>query len=337
MKQVSRELGVRYVLEGSVRKSEDRIRITAQLIDATTGQHLWSDRYDRELKDIFAVQDEITMKIITALQVELTEGEQMRIWAKRYKRLDVQLKAMELLSLWREGTVESHMRDGQVAREVIDMAPDLPIGYRTLGWHHWVLAGLGQSPRENLKKAFELAQKAISLDESDGFSHALLGSVYSQMRQHEKAAAAGGRSVELDPNVADINVIFGQTLNYAGRPDGGIEYISKGIRLNPFPPYFYFSNLGLCYLQKGQYEKALTEFKKALPLAPKSPPNHFNLAVTYILLDREEESRASTAKCLELAPFVSVAWASKLLRYKNQDHLKLIVDAMRKAGFPEGT
>jgi len=109
VKQVAEELGVRYVLEGSVRKSEDQVRITAQLIDATTGHHLWAERYDRDLKDIFALQDEITMKIITALQVELTDGEQMRIWAKKSKRLDVLLKAMELISVSRKGTRESTM------------------------------------------------------------------------------------------------------------------------------------------------------------------------------------------------------------------------------------
>jgi adenylate cyclase len=336
VKQISRELGVRYVLEGSVRKSENTVRVTAQLIDATMGHHLWSERYDRDLKEIFAIQDEITMKIITALQVELTEGEQMRIWSKRYKRLDVQLKAMELLSLWREGSIESYMRHGQVAQEVIDMAPELAIGYRTLGWHHWILASYGKSPRENLKKAFELAQKAISLDNSDGFSHALLGSVYSMMKQHEKAIVAGQRSIELDPNVADINVIFGQTLNYAGRPYEGMEYIKKAIRLNPYPPYFYFSNLGESYQQMGQPEAALKEYKKAVQLAPRAPHIHGALAVTYILVGRQEEARASAAKCLELAPFVSINFIMKTSRLKNKAHLELIVDAMRKAGFPEG-
>jgi len=337
VKQVSRELGVRYVLEGSVRKSEDRIRITAQLIDATKGHHLWSERYDRDLKDIFAVQDEITMKIITALQVELTEGEQMRIWAQRYKTLDVQLKVMELISLWRKGTIEALIRHGQVAKEVVDMAPDQAVGYRSLGWNHWGQAYIGRSPRENLKKAFEFAQKAISLDESDGLSHALLGSIYSMMREHEKAIVAGKRAVELDPNVAQVHLILGQTLNFAGRPDEALEYLNKAIRLNPFPPYLYFSNLGQSYLQKGQYEKALTEYKKALQLAPESPPLHVHLAVIYILMDREEEARASAAKALELAPFISISGVIKTSRYKNPEDLKLMVDAMRKTGFPEGT
>ena len=336
VKQVSRELGVRYVLEGSVRKSEDRVRVTAQLIDATTGHHRWSERYDRELKDIFAVQDEITLKIVNALQIELTDGDEARMWGEKYKNLDVYLKFLEAASHFEKGTVEGHMRHGKIAQEIIDMAPELPVGYRSLGWHYWVLAGLGKSPQDNLKKAFELAQKALSLDESDAYSHALLGSVYSMMRQHDKAIAEGKRSIELGPNGARYYLLLGQTLSYAARPEEAIEHLKKGIRLNPFPNYMYFYHLGRCYLLKGEYEKALSEFKKALQRAPESPPLHFHLAVTYILLDREEEARASTAKCLELAPFVSVSWVSKVYRGKNQAHLKLIVDAMRKAGFPEG-
>jgi len=336
IKQVAEELGVRYVLEGSVRKSEGQVRITAQLIDATTGHHLWSERYDRELKDIFELQDEITMKIVTSLQVKLTEGEQMRIWAKKYKRLDVLLKAMELLSLWRKGTEESIMRAGQVAQEVVDMAPELPVGYRQLGWYHFLLATMGRSPQENLKKAYGFALKAISIDESDGISHSLLGGVYIQMRQYEKAIAAGKRAVELDPNGADVHMHLGYALNYAGRPDEAIEYLNKAIRLNPFPPYSYPGAMGRSYFLKGHYEKAITEFKKALQLAPMSPPIHIHLAVTYSLLGQEEEARASAEKALELAPFISVSLVAKIAPYKNQADLELILDGMRKAGFPEG-
>jgi adenylate cyclase len=335
VKQVARELGVRYVLEGSVRKSEGRVRITAQLIDATTGHHLWSERYDRDLRDIFALQDEITLKIITALQIKLTEGEQARMWANKYKNIDVYLKFMESLVLFQKGTVEGLMRQGQVAQEIIDMAPELSVGYRSLGWHYYALAAIGRQPRENMKKAFELAQKAVSLDESDAYSHALLGSVYARMRQYEKAIARGERSIELDPNGAIYHLLLGQTLSFAGKLDQAIEYLKKGIRLDPFPNYMHFNHLGRCYMLKGQYQKALTEFKRALQIAPEAAPIHVNLAVTYALLDREEEARASAAKSLELAPFVSVSRTLKGSPYKNQTDIKLIVGGMRKAGFPE--
>jgi len=334
VKQVAEELGVRYVLEGSVRKSEDRVRITAQLIDATTGHHLWSERYDRDLQDIFVLQDEITMKIVTSLQVQLTEGEQMRMWAKRYKRLDVLLKAMELMSVSRKGTKESVIRWGQVAQETVDMAPELSVGYRHLGWYHWFLAAWGRSPRENLKKAYGYALKAISLDEYDGMSHGLLGNVYLKMRQHEKAIAAGKRAIELDPNGASVHMYLGYIFNFAGRPDEAIGYLNKAIRLNPFPPYYIPKAMGHSYVLKGHYEKALTEYKKALQLVPKAPEIHVRLAVIYILLGREEEARASAEKALELFPNGSVSLFAKA-PYKNQADLELILDAMRKAGIPE--
>ena len=332
VQQISRELGVRYILEGSVRKSEDRVRITAQLIDGIKGQHLWAERYDRDLKDIFALQDEVTMKIVTALRINLTEGEQARIWSKQAKNLDVCLKGMEALSLWREGTKESHIRHGQIAKEIIDMAPESELGYRLLGWYYWWLAMMGNSPRESMAKAFKLAQKAISLDESDAYSHALLGNVYLLMRQYEKAIAAGKRSIDLDPNGAMLHGLMGMTLSYADRPDEAIDYLKQAIRLNPFPPYWYFLRLGQCYRQKGQYEEALTAYKKALHRSPDALPTHAHLAIIYVLLDRQEEARAAAKKVLEIDPNFSVERVWKAWPLKNQADLKLCVDAMRKAG-----
>ena len=332
VQQIAHELGVRYILEGSVRKSEDRVRITAQLIDGIKGEHLLSERYDRDLKDIFALQDEITMKIVTALQIKLTEGEQARMWGKRFKNLDVYLKSMEALSLWRQGTPESHTRQGQVAQEIIDMAPDYGVGYTSLGWYYWYLAMSGTSPRESIGKAFKLAQKALSLDESDAWSHALLGSIYLMRRKYEKAIAAGERSIELDPNGAMAHGLLGMTLSYADRPDEAIGELNQGIRLNPFPAYWYFLRLGQSYIQKGQYEEALTAYKKGLQRAPKAFANHVHLAVIYVLLDWQEEAGAAAKKVLELYPSFSVEHISKSIPYKNQAHLKLVVDAMRKAG-----
>jgi adenylate cyclase len=336
VQQIARELGVRYILEGSVRKSEDRVRITAQLIDGIKGQHLWSERYDRALKDIFALQDEITMKIVTALRIKLTEGEQARMWGKKHnKNLDVYLKSMEALELWRKGTKESHIRQGQVAQELIEMASDYGIGYRILAWYNWYLASIGTSPRESIGKAFKLAQKALSLDESDAYSHALLGSIYLMMRKYEKAIAAGERSIELDPNGAMAHGLLGMTLCYADRPDEAIVYLKQGIRLNPFPAYWYFLRLGQSYIQKGQYKEALTAYKKAIQRAPDSFATHAHLAVTYVLLHRQEEAVAAAKKVLEQMPNFSGEKQAKAMPFKNQDHRKLFFEAWHKAGLPE--
>jgi len=335
VQQISRELGVRYVLEGSLQKSGDRVRITAQLIDAKNGQHLWAEKYDRDLKEIFEIQDEITLKIVNALRVELTDGEQLRVYAQQFKTLDVYLKQAQTASLWNEGTKESLKRHGQLAQEMIDLEPDSPIGYRVLAWNHYGLATYGVSPEENLKKAFMLSQKALAIDKSTGYPYALLGYIYLKMRKYEKAIESGERSVELDPNNAFFLVLFGATLRDSGRIDEALTHIKQAIRLNPFPAYYYYYHLGICYLYKGQYEDALTEYKKALQRAPKAPQNHGSLAVTYSLLGRDEEARASTAKMLELAPWVSVGLLSKLSTVKNQAQKELVADAMRKAGFPE--
>jgi adenylate cyclase len=335
IQQVSEELGVRYVLEGSVRRSGDRVRVTAQLIDAIKGQHLWAESYDRDFKNIFEIQDEITLRIVTALRVKLTEGDQARIMEKKIKNPDVYLKILKVWSLTRDGSKESLIRYGQLAQEIVDMQPEYPDGYRILGWYHYNLGNRGISPQENYKKAFKLAQKALSMDEFDGYSHALMSFLYLLKRKYEKAIESGKRSVEIQPNGAVVHMILGGTLSYAGRVDEAIVYLKRAIRLNPFPAWFYYYNLGRCYLQNGQYENAIMEFKKALQRTPDAFHPHAGLAITYILLDREEEARASAAKTLELNPNFTVTAVSKTLKYKNQAYKKLLFDAMRKAGFPE--
>jgi tetratricopeptide (TPR) repeat protein len=155
------------------------------------------------------------------------------------------------------------------------------------------------------------------------------------MRQYDKAIVSGERSVELLPNGAMVHCILGMTRCDAGQVDEGIADIKQGFRLNPFPAYWYYHTLGRCYLQKGQYEDALAEFKKALQRAPKATIIHGYIASTYILLDRPEEARASAAKVMELAPGATVSQITKILPYKNKAHIALLIDAARKAGFPE--
>ena len=215
------------------------------------------------------------------------------------------------------------------------MAPDLGVGYNSLGWYHWALANMGTSPEKNLKKALELAQKAISLDESNSMRHSLLGSIYLLMRKYDKAIESGKRAVELDPNGASVSALLGMTLSYAEHLDDAIAHFKKAIRLNPFSPYWYYTQLGNCYIQKGQYEDALKKYKKALQRSPDAWTNYLGLATIYVFLNRQEEAEAAVRKVLETHPNYSTGRAQNLWPYKNPADLKILVDALRKAGLPD--
>jgi len=238
VQQVSEELGVRYVLEGSVRKDGNNIRITAQLIDALTGNHLWAERYDRNLKDIFAVQDEITKKIITAMQVQLTEGEQAQASARGTNNLEAYLKFLQARELTQRLNPESNALAKQLAEEVIALDPKYARGYTVLANTHQVDVWLGtsKSPKDSIEKSIELLQKAIILDDTNAFAHGMLGWLFSMTGQHDKAVAQGEKAVALNPNSADSHAWFGKILTFASRYEESIAELKTAIRLNPIPP-----------------------------------------------------------------------------------------------------
>jgi adenylate cyclase len=211
VQQVAQDLGVQYVLEGSVQKSADRIRITAQLIDARKGHHLWAERYDRALKDLFALQDEITMKIITALEVKLTEGEQALVAGSGTENLNAYLKILQARDLKRHQNVENNRKARRLAEEAIKLDPEYAQAYRWLSGTHLIDVWLGstKSPQESLRTAMELAKKALSLDNSLGGAHGLLGNIYIMRKEHEKGIREAERAVELEPNGADAHAFLG--------------------------------------------------------------------------------------------------------------------------------
>jgi adenylate cyclase len=333
VQQVAEELGVRYVLEGSVQRSGNRVRITAQLIDALTGNHLWAERYDRDLKDIFAVQDEITMKILISMRVRLTEGEQaLRVRPPR--NLEAYLKVLQASEYIQRFNIEGNIMGRQLAEEAIALDPEFAWAYYALASTHMmdVWLGLSKSPKESVEKAVELTQKAISLDPKDSSPYARLGYLYAMKRDYDKAIAEGEKAVALDPGGADAHAWLAQSLNFADKPKDAISQFEKAIRLNPNGPAWYFLNFGNSYRLTGQYQEAITQYKKALRISPNNIMAHLQLAGTYSLLGRDEEARAEAEEVLRINPKFSLESYKKMYPYKNQAQTDSFFEALRKAG-----
>jgi len=337
VKQVAEELGVRYVLEGSVQRSADRIRINAQLIDALTGNHLWADRYERDLKDIFALQDEITMKVLGGVRVKLTGDGLIGRTEKYFKGkqgLDCFLKLLEASGYRSRMTIEDNNLARQLAEEAIAMCPENPMGYLSLGWaynyDYWL--NITKSPQESLEKGIELAQKALAMDDSLADAHALLCMLYNWKRQYDKAIVEGERAVALNPGGYPPLNTYALTLSALGRPEEAIPLFQKGIRLNPFGPFPIYINFGRALRETGRFEEAVSAYKKAIQLAPHMIDAHAGLAATYIMMGREKEARAEAAEILRINPKFSVDSYAKRLTFKDQSVTDKYIDALRKAG-----
>jgi adenylate cyclase len=331
---VARELGVRYVLYGSIRKSGEQVRITSQLVDAATGNHLWSERYDRHLKDIFAVQDDIAMQIVTALRIKLTEGEQARVFGKSTGNLEAYLKVLQGREHFHRMNRQGNVRAREFAREAIELDPKFAEAYVILGMTHMmdVWWQFTESPKESMKLAVEAAEKAIALDDAHPTAYVGLCMLRIMQRQHDKAIAAGERALALSPGSAQAHHSSGTALSFGGRPEEAVAAFKKAISLNPFPPGHYFRSLGTAYRMEGQYEKAIVEYKKSLQQSPDDLFSHSFLAIAYIALGLDEEARTEAAEVLRIHPGFSLEHLSKVLPYKNQSDVDYAIASLRKAG-----
>ena len=336
VKQVSEELGVRYVLEGSVQRSGDRIRINAQLIDALTGHHIWAERYDRDLKDIFALQDEITIKIVTAMRVKLTDGEQALKAGKPIlkPRLDCYMKILEGFKYFETWNIEAARVARRIAEEMIAMCPESPSAYLLMGYVHLqeYFLRIGNSPQESMEKGIEMAQKTLAIDDTIPLAHALLCALYSLKKEYDKGIAEGERAITLDPGGAVAHEWYAMSLSFAGRPEEAIPMFQKAIRLNPFGPVASYLNYGGALVGAGRFEEAVLAYKKVLQRLPDNFLAHLGLAVTYSVMGREQEARAEAAEVLRLNPKFSVDNYARFLPYKDQARIDRLIDALRKAG-----
>ena len=297
------------------------------MIDALSGHHLWAKLYDRNLDDIFAVQDQITKEIIMAMQVKLTEGEQARAAARGTDNLEAYLKCVQANGHFIRLNPENNAMAKQLAEEAVALDPDYAYAYYALAraytWEVW--HGTSKSPKQAIAEATELLQKAIVLDDTFAEAHGRLGFLYSIQQQHDKALAQGKKAVALNPNSAMVHLWLGKVHTFAGRHEEAILEYKVAIRLDPIPPSYYLWSLGLSYGLTGQYEEAITWCEKAVRQAPDNLMARIMMTVVYSWSGRDEEARAEAAEVLRINPNFS------LEKWEKRANPRM-VSALRKAG-----
>jgi adenylate cyclase len=338
VKKVAENLGVRYVLEGSVQRSGERIRINAQLIDATSGHHIWSEKYDQDKRDLFALLDDVTHHIAIALQIKLTEGEQARVLFKETKNLEAWTLDTESWNLLQRFTPDDNARARELANQSIKLDPQSGFAWSLLAYTYYLaaLSGWCESFEECFKKAIELNQKALTLNKDLFCATAMRGGIYLLQGQYERAIETGRRSIELAPSQALNYGMLATTLNYAGNFEEAITLGEKAIRLHPFCQLWYLDTLATSYRMAGRYEEALALYKQTLYRAQKGAinplPAYIGLAEVYSEMGRVEEAHTQAKEILRIAPSFSLVNWSKTQLFRDPKHLEKRLTALRKAG-----
>ncbi|MDP6805132.1 MAG: adenylate/guanylate cyclase domain-containing protein [Rhodospirillales bacterium] len=340
VQQVAAELGVRFVLEGSVQKDGDKVRISAQLIDALSGNHLWAQHYDRELVDLFAVQDEITEHIVTALQIKLTAGEQIRVHRQHTRSLEAWNLLAEGVEHFYRRNKTDNARARQFFNDAIGADPDYALAYAVLAWTHWSDAQNGWSdhPELSFERAASLAEKARALDEELPDVYALQGAIYLYQGRHDAAVASGEKAVALNPNHANNTALLALFLHSAGRPTEGIRNLKRAMRLSPYYPAWYLEELGFAYLDANQPEDALAAMAKFLEREPSGThATHARIgqALAYDALGRDDAAQAVVIEAVNADSAISITRFNRDSPISNSEAWESRLAVLRRLGLPD--
>ena len=336
LRTVGRDLGVRSVLEGSIRRAGKRVRITAQLIDAATSTHLWADRYDRDLTDIFEVQDEVVEKIVGALAVTLTQGEQQRLRRHGTSNVEAYECWLRARALFTRGTRESIVEARAMYRRAIEFdhnfaAPHAGLAFAAIADH---TSGWALDSAQALLEAERWARRALELNDQEPVSHMALGNVLLWRRDHKGALAEFARMIALDPNFAQGHTATGLALMYAGEPARALEPFAIAMRLDPHYPDIVLHFLAQANFSLGKYEIAAQQLLDRIARNPSTDASRMLLASCYGHLGRAEDARTVWAELLKVNPDFSLMQRARVLPYKNPDDFQRILEGLAKAGLP---
>jgi adenylate cyclase len=341
IQDVAKDLGVRYVLEGSVRRSGNSLRITAQLIDAKTGDHLWAERYDRETKDMFSVQDQVTQNVVSELAVTLKASEAERLYRKHTENIEAYDLYIRVIRECWPPKKECHPEAIESARRIIGLDPKFGGGYQLLSYllSAGVRFGLSTSPSEDMGKALELAQQAVSIDDTFAPSYISLAGAYLTKRQHEDALAAASEAVRIEPGGYNSNMWLGFYLHWMGRGEEAVKAVKKAQQLNPK----YLSDrvpwildfMGFACFTAGRYEESIVAWKQVLDRFGPLLLREAFLTAAYTELGRDDEAKEMAQQLLERHPNFSLSSWNYARTYKNPEDTERLLNALRKAGLPD--
>ncbi len=332
IRDLGQALGVRYIIEGSIQKVSDKVRVNAQLIDAATGYHIWSERYNREIEDLFAVQDEIVHAIVGQLAVQIDAAERTRAMRKDTQNLEAYDFLLRGLEYNRRRTRADSRKARQMFEKAIERDPEFAPAYVGLGnyYRRQVEYGWTEFPRQALQRSEELALKALSLDDSEAEAYTLLGNVHIYAQQYDRAIGHLDRAISLNPTDAFSYRMRGQVLLWSGKTDEAIRSLETSRRFDPNMQTGLPMFLGIAYYLKGQYDKAIDVLEEGLSRRPDWVGNHILLAAVYAESGRADSARREAQEVLRLQPFFKIDQYGTVFR--NQADRERIVQGLRKAG-----
>jgi adenylate cyclase len=339
VKRVSRELGVRYVVEGSVRRAGDRVRVSAQLIDATTGHHVWAERFDREMQDLFALQDEITEAIVGSMEPELYRAEQKR--AVRGEPQDLDAWDCVMRAGWYMGrtTKDDNSKARSLLERAIELDPQSCVAFDLLAlshlnavWFQWT-----DSPIQSVAELNRAARSSVELDSGDALGQVAMAAAYSLTGQPGEMIAASERAIELNPSLPSGYLFLGGALAITGRPDEAVATFDKGMRLSPRDPglWTFFWLLGMAHFAAKRYEEAVEWARRSLRGNSRWPATWRTLAASYAHLGRIDEARGAFEEMSRLQPGYSSESARLTYASADPDYVERYIGGLRTAGLPE--
>jgi adenylate cyclase len=337
VQDVGRELGVRYVLEGSVRKADNQVRITAQLVDAASGEHLWAEHYDRPLRDVFRLQDEIVRRIVTTLNLQLDLWDKHGLLVtKRTNNLEAYDDFLRGLEYAQSPTKAGNEQARQLYEKAVEVDPNYSDAFAQLAFTYLLEWGWQWSrDSHDLERALELGQHATALDDTQSLAHALLGATYLFERQHDQALAEGQRAIDLDPNFAPAYLWMAETLTFSGRPAEAVGMAQKAMRLDPRNQDCYLIEIGRADNHMGRYAEAVSVLKRNVARYPNNLASHASLVTAYVELGREADGRAELAEVLRISPGASVEGFKKINPDIDRAFVERVLADLRKAGLRE--